>query len=142
MAYIFRVHEQQYFPVHGHGQFTGYDIVPSFDIIRGIQAKEILISFVNFVGVKCAEFPVGPGVTKIKRKLPGLRLDLQGVRPRRGKVNSGTSVSPENAERKRFCANENERRGAHHLAPPGKIFGFVEWPTVGELPHKGRKDKL
>src|SRR5258708_34426316 len=62
MSDIFGMHQQLNFPVDRHIKLAGNDVVARLDIIRGVEAEEIGIAFVNFVGMQRPELSINAGI--------------------------------------------------------------------------------
>src|SRR5580658_10758191 len=76
MADVLRMHQEMNLPVHRDGHFRRDNVISRFHVVRGIQAEIVLISFIDLVRMKRAKFSVRPRISKIKSKLPSLRLHL------------------------------------------------------------------
>src|SRR5208282_298032 len=80
MADVFGMHQEMNLSIYWNRELGGDDIVASLHVVRRIQAEIVLISFIDFVGMKRPKLSVRARVPKIKSKLPRLRLNLQCVR--------------------------------------------------------------
>src|SRR5579863_6164575 len=80
MPHVFRMHQEMNFPIYRNGHLRRDHIIASFDVICRIETEVVLISFVNFVGMKRTKLSVRSGIPKIKSKLSSLSLNLQRVR--------------------------------------------------------------
>ena len=89
VAHILCVHQQVDFAVDGYHQLSGDDVIPRLDVVGRVQAKIILVPFVNLVGIDGAEFPIGARIPEVKSELTRLRLDLQSIRPGRREIDIG-----------------------------------------------------
>src|ERR1700716_3903500 len=98
MSKILGMHEQMYFPVHGHGHLRGYNIVSGFGIVLRVEAEEVLVTFADVVGVQRAKLSMRARVAEVKGKLSRLHLDWHCIRGGWSEVHAGPGLSSEYAQ--------------------------------------------
>ena len=142
VAHIFGMHQELDFPVHRDRQFPTYDVVLGIRIDRRIQAKEVLVCFIDLLGVACAEFSVRPGIAKIKCELARLCLDLHCIGRCRTEVDRGPRILVERTERQNLHPDDYERRDHHGPGAAREPCGASIRLRAGKPPHKACKHEL
>src|ERR1700674_2909010 len=142
MPNILRMHEQMNFLVHGNSHLSGHNVVFGIRIICGIEAKEILRSFIDEFRVKGAELSIRTGITEVERELSGLDLDGHGVSRRSGEIYVRPCLHAEDSEGHDFCANEQKGSNDQSLGAAGKTFNLCIRARVGELPDEKSQNEL
>src|SRR5271154_2006088 len=105
---VFCMHQEMNFSIDWDGHLRRDNVIASFHVICRIEPEVVLISFVNFVGMKRTKLSVRSRIPKIKSKLPRLGLNLQRVRFRRRKIHFGPSFLSKYAQSEHFRSHENE----------------------------------
>ena len=140
MANIFCMQQEVNFAMDWDCHFASDDIVAGVHIVRGIEAEEVLVAFVDFVGMQGAEFAVGAGITEVEGKLSSLGLDLHGVGYSGAEVDLRPSLLAKRAERYYFGAYEYESGNDKTFGAPRKALNLGV--RRGRFPNEERQQKL
>src|ERR1035438_2780100 len=89
MADIFRVHKKMDFFIYRHGHFSRHNVVSSIYVMFGIEAENVLRSFIDHLGMRSAKFSIRPRISEVKRKLPSLHLNWNGIGGRGRQIHVG-----------------------------------------------------
>ena len=142
VAHILCVHHHVDFAVDGYRQLRRDNVIARFDLVGGVQAKIILVPFVNLVGMDGAEPAINARVPEVKSELARLGLDLQGIRPRRCEIDIGPRSLAKNTERQDLRAHKDERGRHHHLGAAWKILQLHANFAFRKRPDEKRQDEL
>src|SRR6202167_2193842 len=98
--------------VHGNRHLGGDDVVLCIRVVGQVQAKEVGVRVADQFWMNSAEFTVGTGIAKVKRKLLGLRLDCHRVGAGRSEVDRAPSFGAEDTQSEAFCSDQKNRGDA------------------------------
>src|ERR1700682_675533 len=136
MTNVLGVKQQLNFTICRDSELGRHNVVSCVYIIGWIKAKKVLVAFVDLVRMNHAKLTVSAGVAKIKRKLPGLRLNLQSVGLRRSEIDGGPRFLAENSQGEHLAAHENECGGDYQLRSAGQMCNLCAIFAAGKLPDK------
>src|SRR5579872_4661003 len=128
--------------IHRHRHFGSNDVILGVGIMVEIEAKEILIRFVDHIRMKRSELPVGTGVAKVEGELSRLDLDGHGVGAGRGEVNIRPSLGAEDAEGEHLAAHQQKSRQYHGLGAAREGLNLFSGTRCGESPDEIAENKL
>src|SRR5579863_9052154 len=136
------MHHQVDFAIDRNRKLGGDNVIARFDIVGGIEAEKVLVSFVNLIGMNGAKFSVGTGVTEVESELPRLRLNLQGVGFGGGKVNFRPRFLAQYAEGQDFRSDKDESGDDHEFGTARKMHHFRACFAIRVFPDKESEDEL
>src|SRR6202521_1293047 len=130
------------FLVYGNRHLRGHNVVSGLGIMRGVETKEILRSFIDELGVIGTELSIGTWVTEIESELSGLDLDRHGVSRWSGEIYVRPCFHSKDSERQHFRAYEQQGADHQGLGAAGKILGLCPHAAVREHPDENRQNEL
>ena len=77
------------FFVDGYAHLCSDDVVLRVFIGVHIQAKNVLIGFVDLIGMQRPKLPIGSGIAEVKSELAGLNLNRKRIGCGRSEVDGG-----------------------------------------------------
>src|SRR5437899_6164393 len=142
MAHVLFMHHQRNGLVHRNYQRRRNDVVARLHIIRGIEPKEVLVAFIDLVGMQWTKFSVRSGITKIKTKLLSLDLDRKSVSGSLLEVDLRPGIFAENSKGQDFRAHESDRGYNDGFRATGQMRRLPPILLVAKDRHKSGEHQL
>src|SRR6266487_980795 len=120
MSNILCVHEQADFFIDRNSHLRSDDVVLRVLVIVDVEPKNILIGFVDLLGMEWSEFSVRARITEIKRELPGLHLYWKRIDCRRREIDSCPRLLSERPQNEDLQTDQDERCSHEPFGPSGK----------------------
>src|SRR5438874_13597515 len=108
------------FFVDGYAHLGSDNVVLRVFIGVHIQAKNILIGFVNFLGMQRPKLPIWPWITKIKSELACLNLNRKRISCGRSEVDGGPRLLTKCPQNEDLQANQDEGGSDQTFGSSGK----------------------
>ncbi len=102
MSHVLGVQREPDRLIHRNGERTHYDVIPRWDVIRGVEAEVVAAAVVDLVGMDAAEDAVGARIAEIKRELLRLYVDFQGIRIGRRDVDGAPGARTDKRQTSKF----------------------------------------
>src|SRR6266481_6720759 len=119
------MHHQRNRLVHGNDQGCRNDVIARVHIVGGIETEEILVAFVNFIGMHGTKFSVGSSVAEIETKLFGLYLDGKRVSSSFLEVDFRPRIFTEDAKRENLRADQSDGSDDNEFGATRQVPGLT-----------------
>src|SRR5207248_11623244 len=96
------------FFVDGNAHLCSDDVILRVFIGVHIQAKNVLIGFVDLIGMQRPKLPIGSGIAEVKSELAGLNLNRKRIGSGRTEVDGGPRLLTKCPQNEELQANQDE----------------------------------
>src|ERR1700719_1834029 len=98
MSNILCVHQQVDFTIYRDGHLGGYNVIFGIGVVVHIESEEILLCFLDHLGMNRAELSIWAGIAKIEGELSSLHLHRHSIRGGCSEIDGGPGFGAESSQ--------------------------------------------